>query len=105
MTTATPTPTESSAAELTQSGDKRWTGPLDRQDPEIDERLRLPRQGSAVAKATFQLKKESFLEMITRTIAAIHDWLAGPPTSEQKRVQLDIIEHESLGHYGIMGSS
>ena len=43
--------------------------------------------------------------MITRTIAAIHDWLAGPPTSEQQRVQLDIIEHQNLAHYGTMGNS
>lgn len=105
MTTATPAPAEPSAVELTQSGDKRWIGPLDRQDPKIDERLRLPRQGSAVAEAAYQLQKESFLEMITRTIAAIHDWLAGPPTSEQQRVQLDIIEHQNLAHYGTMGNS
>ena len=103
MTTATPTPTGSSAAELPQTGDKRWIGPLNREDPEIDERVRLPRQQAAVAEAASHLEEESFLDMITKTISAIHDWLAGPPTTAQERVKHDIAEHENWAHYGSMG--
>ena len=99
MTTATPTPTGTFAAELPQTGDKRWIGPLSREDPGIDERVRLPRQQAAVAEAASHLEEESFLDMITRTIAAIHDWLAGPPTSAQDRIRRDIAEdhHQRLG--------
>lgn len=105
MTTATPIPQEASAAELPPMGEKRWIGTLDREDPEIDEKARLPRQQAAVAEATSHLDKESFLEMITRTIVALHDWLAGPPASAQDRVKHDIAEHANWAHYGSMGGA
>ena len=58
--------------------------------PDEDERVELPRQQSAVAEATSQPGQESFLEMIVRTIAALHDWLAGPPMTTQDRIRRDI---------------
>ena len=60
MTTATPTPTRTAAAELPQTGDNRWNGPLDREDPQVDERVRLPRQQSAVAEAASQYERGEF---------------------------------------------
>lgn len=93
MTTATPTPTGTPAAELPQTGDKQWIGPLNREDPGIDGRVRLPRQQAVVAEAAPHLEQESFLGMLKRTIVAIHDWLAGPPTSAQDRLKRDIAEH------------
>ena len=81
MTTTTPTPTRTAAAEIPQTGDKRWNGPLDREDPQIE--------------ADSQYEEESFLDMITRTISMLHDWLAGPPMSSRDRVRHDITEHSS----------
>ena len=99
MTTATPTPTGTSAAELPQTGDKRRNGPLHQEDPGFDEKMPLPRQQAVVAEAASQFEKESFIDMIKRTIVAIHDWLAGPPTSAQDRIKRDIAEdhHQRLG--------
>ena len=99
MTTATPTPTGTSAAERPQTGDKRRNGPLHREDPEFDERAQRPRQQAVVAEAASHLEQESFLGMLKRTIVAIHDWLAGPPTSAQDRIRRDIAEdhHQRLG--------
>ena len=99
MTTATPTPTGTPAGELPQTGDKRRNGPLHREDPGFDEKIRLPRQQAVVAEAAAQLEKESILDMIKRTMVAIHDWLAGPPTSAQDRIRRDIAEdnHQRLG--------
>ena len=105
MTTATPTSHRTSAAELAKTGDKRRNGARDGEDPEIDEKARLPRQQAAVAEATSHLKKESFLHMIAKTIASLHEWLAGPPTSAQDRVKNDIAEHQNWGHYGLMGAA
>ena len=61
--------------------------------------MRLPRRQAVVAEAASQLEKESILDMIKRTIVAIHDWLAGPPTSAQDRNRRDIAEdhHQRLG--------
>ena len=43
--------------------------------------------------------------MLTKTIAAFHDWLAGPPTSAHERVEHDITEHKTWGRYGLMGGA
>ena len=96
-------PTGTFAAELSQTGDKRWIGPLDREDPEINEMVRLPRQHSAVAQTASQLEEESFLAMITRTITALHEWLVGPPSSALERVRRDIADHSNYSlYYGSM---
>ena len=105
MTTATPATTGNSASDLAQAGDKEWIGPLDREDPEIYERAGLPRQQSAVAEATSHLDEESFFKMITRTIAALHEWLAGPPASAQNRVRHDIAEHRNWPVFGPIGGA
>ena len=105
MTTATPIPTATSAEELLKIGEKRGNGPLDREDPKIDEKTQLPRQEAAVAEAAFHLEKESFLDMITKTIVALHQWLAGPPASAHERVQHDIAEHANWARYGSMGGA
>ena len=102
MTTAIPRPKGTSAAEIPQPGDKRWIGPLDREDPKIDERIRLPRQQSAVAETESHLEEERFLDMITRNIVALHEWLAGPPMTAQERVKNDITEH-NRSYYEIIG--
>ena len=105
MTTATPTPTGTSTTELPQTGSQRWIEPLDREDPEIDENARLPRQRSAGAEAASHLDKESFLDMITRTIAAIHDWLAGPAMTMQDRVKREIAEAQKWTRFGPLGGT
>ena len=104
MTTATTTTTEASAPELPQTGGERWSGPLDREDRETDGKARLPRN-KAVAIETAHQEKESNLEMITKTIVAIHQWLAGPPASAQDRVKHDIAEHANWAHYGSLGGA
>lgn len=103
MTTATPTPTGTPTKEPLERGGKRSIEVLDRKASEADERMRLPRQPSAVVEGASQNKQESILDMIAKTIAAFHDWLAGPPTSAQHRVEQDIVEHGNWGHYGLMG--
>ena len=104
MTTATTTTTEVSAPELPQTGGERWSGPLDREDSETDGKARLLRK-QAVAIETAHQEKESILEMLTKTIVAIHQWLAGPPASAQDRVNHDIAEHANWAHYGTLGGA
>lgn len=105
MTTATPTPTGVSAAKRRQTGDKQWNGPVDREDPEIDEKARPPRGHAAVAEATSQFRQEGVLEMLARTIVALHDWLAGPPTSAQDKIKHDLAEHRDWPLHGPMGGA
>jgi hypothetical protein len=105
MTTATTTTTEASAPELSQTRDERWSGPLDREDPETDGKARLPGNQTAVAGEAAHQEKENILEMITKTVVAIHQWLAGPPVSAQDRVQHDIAEHANWAHYGTLGGA
>ena len=41
--------------------------------------------------------------MLTRTITALHEWLAGPPASAQERVRRDIAGHDNYSlYYGTM---
>ena len=105
MTTATPTPIGSAAVERPQTGDKRWNGPVDREDLEIDAKARPPRQHAAVAEATSQLIQEGVLDMLTRTIVALHDWLAGPPASAEEKIKHDLAEHRDWPLQGPMGGA
>lgn len=103
MTTATPTTKRNSTAELPQTGDRRWNGPLDREDPKIDERARLPGRQSAEAEAGSE--QESFVNMIAKTFVALHDWLSGPPMTARDRVRHDNAEHPILPLYGPIGGA
>jgi hypothetical protein len=101
MTTVTPT--GKSAAELPQTEVKRWTGPLDREDPEIHDRVLAPRPIVGVAEATPQPRLERVLDIIARTIVSLNELLSGPPTSAQDRVKRDIAQHKNWPHYAPMG--
>jgi len=105
MTTATTTTTEASAPELSQTRGERWSGPLDREDRQTDGKARLPGNQAAVAGEAAHQEKENILEMLTKTVVAIHQWLAGPPVSAQDRVKQDIAEHANWAHYGTVGGA
>ncbi len=92
---------ESSTEPLPQQAERRPVGPVPQniRDTAGPEGTKIA-AAHELTTAPARLPKESWLPMITRTIAKLHDWLAGPPMSTRDRIRHDITEHASLPLHG-----
>ena len=101
MATLSTKPRERSTEPLPQRVERRSVGPVPQKirDTAGPEGTKIA-AAQELPTAPSRLPKESWLPMITKTIAKLHDWLSGPPMTTQDRIRRDITEHSDWMRYG-----